>query len=63
MTEEYAELEGFLEDEKEEDDPRDEPSDGGVREPKKPILPSLSGGAELEIEREEELDLLCCSNQ
>ncbi len=62
MTEEYAELEGFLEDDYE-DDPRDEPSDGGVREPKKPILPSLSGGAEIEIEREEEFDLLCSSNQ
>lgn len=60
MTDEYAELEGFSEEEYE-DDPRDEPT-GGVREPKKPVLPVLPGIIELEIEREYEFDLCICTN-
>lgn len=61
MTEEYADLEGFKEDGYK-DDPRDE-STGGVREPKKPILPVLPSGIELELERRYEFDLCLCSDK
>lgn len=42
----------------------DEPEDGGVREPRKPILPILPGEIEIELEREfeEENDLCILSN-
>jgi hypothetical protein len=56
MTEEYADLEGFTEEEDDKDGPI-----SGVREPKKPILPALSGA--IAIEREEEIDLLLCSDK
>lgn len=41
----------------------EDPPVGGVREPKRPILPSLSGSDAIEIEREQEFDLCICSNK
>lgn len=59
MTEEYKELEGFTEGSEEEDD---EDLEGGVREPKEPILPVLPGGDEAEVEREFEFDMHFCAH-
>jgi hypothetical protein len=58
MTEEYAKLEGFNPENYE-----DEDFPGGVREPKKPILPVLPGDIALEIEKEYEFDLCICTNK